>query len=99
MFLFVIHQNLINFLARQKFKTISWKVKSETIKLLKQLLFKNKISEYLFNLFEPVRSVTQRFYGLPKIYKETTTVNLACLAFFAIFKNCQNFRSNYFPYL
>ena len=46
------------------------KVESETIKFLKQLLFKNGIIESLFNLIKPVGSVTPRLYGLPKINKK-----------------------------
>ena len=46
------------------------KVEMEIIKFLKQLLFKNEISDSLFNLIKPVGSVTPRLYGLPKIHKE-----------------------------
>ena len=42
----------------------------EIVKFLKQLLFKNEISDSLFNLIKPVGSVTPRLYGLPKIHKE-----------------------------
>ena len=51
------------------------KVESETIKFLKQLLFKNGIIESLFNLIKPVGSVTPRLYGLPKINKKKHSFN------------------------
>ena len=46
------------------------KVKNEIIKFLKQLLFKNEISESIINIIRPVGSVTTSSYGLPKVHKE-----------------------------
>ena len=52
-----------------------YKVESEIIKFLKQLLLKNEISDSLSNLINPVGSVTPCFNVLPKIHKENIPLN------------------------